>query len=230
MSIVISLKNVSKSYKGLTLFQNVNLDIEKGSICGIVGPNGSGKSVLFKMICGFVFPDEGSIVVDGVEIGRSKRFPDNIGIIIDRPGYIANKTGFQNLKELAMIRGKISDEKIAETMEKVGLQPQAKQKVKHYSLGMKQKLAIAQAIMEDQQILILDEPFNALDAESVNNIRHLLLSFKSEGRTILLTSHNQEDIDILCDRVFRINKYQLEPVALVKNESSTTHHLKPNSF
>ncbi|MBW7650557.1 ABC transporter ATP-binding protein [Anoxybacillus sp. ST4] len=219
MSIVISLKNVSKSYKGLTLFQNVNLDIEKGSICGIVGPNGSGKSVLFKMICGFVFPDEGSIVVDGVEIGRSKRFPDNIGIIIDRPGYIANKTGFQNLKELAMIRGKISDEKIAETMEKVGLQPQAKQKVKHYSLGMKQKLAIAQAIMEDQQILILDEPFNALDAESVNNIRHLLLSFKSEGRTILLTSHNQEDIDILCDRVFRINKYQLEPVALVKNES-----------
>lgn len=219
MSIVISLKNVSKSYKGLTLFQNVNLDIEKGSICGIVGPNGSGKSVLFKMICGFVFPDEGSIVVDGVEIGKSKRFPDNIGIIIDRPGYIANKTGFQNLKELAMIRGKISDEKIAETMEKVGLQPQAKQKVKHYSLGMKQKLAIAQAIMEDQQILILDEPFNALDAESVNNIRHLLLSFKSEGRTILLTSHNQEDIDILCDRVFRINKYQLEPVALVKNES-----------
>ncbi|WP_297990263.1 ABC transporter ATP-binding protein [Anoxybacillus sp.] len=218
MSIVISLKNVSKSYKGLTLFQNVNLDIEKGSICGIVGPNGSGKSVLFKMICGFVFPDEGSIVVNGVEIGKSKRFPDNIGIIIDRPGYIANKTGFQNLKELAMIRGKISDEKIAETMEKVGLQPQAKQKVKHYSLGMKQKLAIAQAIMEDQQILILDEPFNALDAESVNNIRHLLLSFKSEGRTILLTSHNQEDIDILCDRVFRINKYQLEPVALVKNE------------
>ncbi|MEB3751468.1 ABC transporter ATP-binding protein [Geobacillus sp. FSL W8-0032] len=212
MSMMISLKNVSKSYKGLTLFQNVNLEIEKGSICGIVGPNGSGKSVLFKMICGFVFPDEGSIVVDGVEIGKSKRFPDNIGIIIDRPRYIANKTGFQNLKELAMIRGKISDEKIAETMKKVGLQPQAKQKVKHYSLGMKQKLAIAQAIMEDQQILILDEPFNALDAESVNTIRHLLLSFKNEGRTILLTSHNQEDIDILCDRVFRINRYRLEPV------------------
>ncbi|WP_427392367.1 ABC transporter ATP-binding protein [Geobacillus icigianus] len=212
MSMMISLKNVSKSYKGLTLFQNVNFEIEKGSICGIVGPNGSGKSVLFKMICGFVFPDEGSIVVDGVEIGKSKRFPDNIGIIIDRPGYIANKTGFQNLKELAMIRGKISDEKIAETMKKVGLQPQAKQKVKHYSLGMKQKLAIAQAIMEDQQILILDEPFNALDAESVNTIRHLLLSFKNEGRTILLTSHNQEDIDILCDRVFRINRYRLEPV------------------
>ncbi|MCZ0755889.1 ABC transporter ATP-binding protein [Anoxybacillus sp. J5B_2022] len=212
---IISLKNVSKAYKGLTLFEGVDLNVEKGKIYGIVGPNGSGKSVLFKMICGFVFPDEGTIIVDGVEIGKSKRFPENIGIIIDRPGYIANKTGFQNLKELAMIRGKISDDKIFETMEIVGLQPKAKQKVKHYSLGMKQKLAIAQAIMEDQQILILDEPFNALDAESVDRIRNLLLSFKNEGRTILLTSHNQEDINILCDHVFRINKHKLEHVELL---------------
>ncbi|KHF29882.1 putative ABC transporter ATP-binding protein YbhF [Anoxybacillus sp. BCO1] len=214
---IISLRNVSKSYKGLTLFQHVNLNVEKGKIYGIVGPNGSGKSVLFKMICGFVFPDEGTIIVNGVEIGKSKRFPDNLGIIIERPGYIPNKTGFQNLKELAMIRGRISDNKIFETMEMVGLQPTAKQKVKHYSLGMKQKLAIAQAIMEDQQILILDEPFNALDAESVNRIRGLLLDFKNEGRTILLTSHNQEDIDILCDYVFRINSYKLEPVVSVRS-------------
>lgn len=214
---IISLKNVSKSYKGLTLFENIDLNVEKERIYGIVGPNGSGKSVLFKMICGFVFPDEGTIIVNGVEIGKSKRFPENIGIIIDRPGYIPNKTGFQNLKELAMIRGKISDEKIFETMEMVGLQPTAKQKVKHYSLGMKQKLAIAQAIMEDQQILILDEPFNALDAESVNKIRRLLLAFKNEGRTILLTSHNQEDIDILCDYVFRINNCKLEPIISVKS-------------
>lgn len=209
---IISLKNVSKAYKGLTLFDGVDLDVEKGKIYGIVGPNGSGKSVLFKMICGFVFPDNGSVYVEGEEIGKSKRFPDNFGIIIDRPGYIANKTGFQNLKELALIRGKISDEKIAKTMEVVGLQPQAKQKVKNYSLGMKQKLAIAQAIMEDQQVLILDEPFNALDADSVDRIRNLLLSFKNEGRTILITSHNQEDINILCDYVFRINRYRLELV------------------
>ncbi|MEW5596823.1 ATP-binding cassette domain-containing protein [Peribacillus frigoritolerans] len=211
---IISLKNVSKNYKGLTLFDGVDLNVEKGKIYGIVGPNGSGKSVLFKMICGFVFPDNGTISVEGVEIGKSKRFPDNFGIIIDRPGYIANKTGFQNLKELALIRGKINDEKIAKTMEIVGLQPQAKQKVKNYSLGMKQKLAIAQAIMEDQQMLILDEAFNALDAESVNRIRNLLLSFKDEGRTIIITSHNQEDINILCDHVFRINRYNLEPVDL----------------
>ncbi|RFA32132.1 multidrug ABC transporter ATP-binding protein [Virgibacillus dokdonensis] len=211
---IISLKNVSKTYKGLTLFDGVDLSIEKGKIYGIVGPNGSGKSVLFKMICGFVFPDGGTITVEGAEIGKNKRFPDNFGIIIDRPGYIANKTGFQNLKELALIRGEISDEKIFETMETVGLQPNVKQKVKNYSLGMKQKLAITQAIMEDQQVLILDEAFNALDAESVKRIRNLLLSFKDEGRTILITSHNQEDIDILCDYVFRINQCKLEPVKI----------------
>lgn len=209
---IISLKNVSKTYKGLTLFDGIDLNVEKGKIYGIVGPNGSGKSVLFKMICGFVYPDNGTITVEGVQIGKSKRFPNNFGIIIDHPGYIANKTGFQNLKELALIRGKISDEKISKTMEMVGLQPQAKQKVKNYSLGMKQKLAIAQAIMEDQQVLVLDEPFNALDAESVDRIRNLLLSFKDEGRTILITSHNMEDIQILCDHVFRINRYKLEPI------------------
>lgn len=203
---------MSKTYKGLTLFSNVDLNIDKGKIYGIVGPNGSGKSVLFKMICGFVFPDEGNIFVEGTEIGKSKRFPDNFGIIIDRPGYIPNKTGFQNLKELALIKGKISDERISEAMEIVGLQPNAKQKVKNYSLGMKQKLAIAQAFMEDQQVLILDEPFNALDAGSVDRIRRLLLSFKDEGRTILITSHNQEDIRVLCDNVYRINDTQLEVV------------------
>lgn len=211
---VISMTNVSKSFKGLTLFDSIDLNIEKGKIYGFIGPNGSGKSILFKMICGFVFPDSGQIKVQGETIGKSKRFPDNFGIIIDRPGYIANKTGFQNLKDLASIRGEISDEKIKQTMERVGLQPDAKQKVKNYSLGMKQKLAIAQAIMEEQQVLILDEAFNALDASSVNTIRNLLLKFKKEGRTILVTSHNQEDIDILCDEVFRINGYNLEAVSI----------------
>jgi len=206
------VKNVSKTYKGLTLFQNVNLDVEKGKIYGIVGPNGSGKSVLFKMICGFVLPDSGAILIDDTISDENKRFPENFGIIIDRPGYIANKTGFQNLKELAVIRDKIDDNKIRVTMELVGLNPQATQKVKNYSLGMKQKLAIAQAIMEDQQVLILDEAFNGLDIESVDRIRELLLAFKKEGRTILMTSHNQQDIDVLCDHVYRINQSKLESI------------------
>ncbi|WP_085505169.1 ATP-binding cassette domain-containing protein [Thalassobacillus devorans] len=209
---VITMKGISKSYKGMRLFDGVDLNIEKGKIYGIIGPNGSGKSVLFKMMCGFVFPDQGTIEVQGSELGKSKRFPDGFGIIIDRPGYMANKTGFENLKELAMIQNKVDDNKIAQTMELVGLQPQAKQKVKNYSLGMKQKLAIAQAIMEDQQVLILDEAFNALDADSVENIRKLLITYKKEGRTILITSHNQEDINLLCDEVYRINRQHLELV------------------
>ncbi|AKG05451.1 multidrug ABC transporter ATP-binding protein [Salimicrobium jeotgali] len=208
----ISLKNISKSYKGTTIFNSINLEIEKGKIHGIIGPNGSGKSVLFKIICGFIFPDSGEISVKGQDIGKSKRFPENTGIIIDRPGYIANKTGYENLKELALINNKISDSQIKSTMEIVGLKSSLTEKVKNYSLGMKQKLAIAQAIMENQQLLILDEPFNALDVDSVKNIRELLLKYKNEGRTILITSHNNEDINILCDHVYRINNENLEQV------------------
>lgn len=206
----IQLINVNKKFKGHILFENVNLNIEKGKIYGIVGANGSGKSVLFKMICGFIFPDSGSILVNDKEVGRDIRFPEDFGIIIDRPGYIANKTGFINLKELALIKGQINDSKIIETLELVGLKDHAHQLVKNYSLGMKQKLAIAQAIMEDQRILILDEAFNALDHDSVENLRKLLLSYKAEGKTIIITSHNQEDINALCDFVYRINNSKLE--------------------
>lgn len=207
---LIEMKDVSKSYKGLVLFENTDLSIEKGKIYGLVGPNGSGKSVLFKMMCGFVFPDQGTVTVRGIQLGKQNRFPDNFGVIIDRPGYLGNKTGFENLKYLAMIQNQITDDKIKEAMTAVGLQPAARQKVKNYSLGMKQKLALAQAIMENQEVLLLDEPFNALDIDSVEKIRDLLFSLKDQGRTIVLTSHNQEDIDILCDHVFRVRNYGLE--------------------
>jgi len=209
---LIEIHQVNKTLKGLMIFKNLNFSVEKGKTYGIIGPNGSGKSVLFKLICGFMFPDSGKIIVDGEELGTNKRFPSNFGIIIDRPGYIAGKTGFENLKALAMINNKINDERIKLAMQLVGLQPEAKQKLKEYSLGMRQKLAIAQAIMEDQQTLILDEPFNALDEDSLRNIRQLLLKFKKEGKTILLTSHNREDIELICDEVYKINNYQLERV------------------
>ncbi|MBS3203833.1 MULTISPECIES: ABC transporter ATP-binding protein [Bacillota] len=207
---LIELRNVSKSFKGLSLFENLSVSFEKGKIYGIVGHNGSGKSVLFKMMCGFVFPDQGSVIVNGEELGKNKRFPENFGIIIDKPGYLGDKTGFENLRYLADIQNKISDEKIKEILEKVGLSHTIMQKVKNYSLGMKQKLAIAQAIMEDQEILLLDEPFNGLDVDSVENIRDLLKSLNNQGKTIFLTSHNNEDIDILCDHVFRVRNYSLE--------------------
>ncbi|GIN39396.1 hypothetical protein J19TS1_23450 [Heyndrickxia oleronia] len=157
------------------------------------------------MICGFIFPNEGTIVIQDSKIGKNTRFSENFGVIIDRPGYISNKSGFQNLKELSLIRGIIDDNQIIKTMEAVGLDPHYNLKAKNFSLGMKQKLAICQAIMYEQQVLVLDEPVNALDIASFKRVRDLLISFKNEGKTILLTSHNQEDINI-CDIVYRINK------------------------
>ncbi|MFP3894888.1 ABC transporter ATP-binding protein [Exiguobacterium sp. A1_3_1] len=209
---MIKLEQVTKGYQGNPLFADVDLTILKGDIVGITGPNGSGKSVLFKMICGFIHPDAGTITVRNEQLGPTRRFPENVGVIIDRPGYIAHKSGFENLKQLAAIRKVITDADIEQAMRTVGLQPGNRQKVKQYSLGMKQKLAIAQAIMEQQDILILDEAFNALDHDSVLRLRELLLSFKKEGKTIILTSHNQQDIDALCDSVYRINQGRLEQV------------------
>ncbi|WP_251135740.1 ABC transporter ATP-binding protein [Exiguobacterium sp. s133] len=209
---MITLTNVSKQYKGHELFHDLNASFELGKIYGITGVNGSGKSVLFKMLCGFVFPDAGTIEVDGQILTGKHRFPKDFGILIERPGYIGQLDGFRNLKELARIQNKVDDVTIRRAMEQVGLAPNLTQKVKHYSLGMKQKLGIAQAIMENQQVLLLDEPFNALDAESVERIRTLLVQYKEEGRTIFLTSHHQQDIDLLCDEVYKIQNAQLKKV------------------
>ncbi|EFU40544.1 ABC transporter related protein [Paenibacillus vortex V453] len=209
---LIHIKNVSKSFKGIQLFENTTVQFEKGKIYGIIGHNGSGKSVLFKMICGFIRPDAGEIIINPAYRDKQSMFPKNFGIVIDRPGYISGITGFENLKRLARIQQLISDQEIRQAMTLVGLDPETKQKVKNYSLGMKQKLALAQAIMENQDVLILDEPFNALDIDSVHSIRQLLLRFKDEGRTIILTSHNQEDINILCDHVFQIRQHAVEEV------------------
>jgi len=209
---VITLTNVSKRYKGQELFHDVNVSFEAGKIYGITGINGSGKSVLFKMLCGFIFPDEGTIEVDGRRLAGKNRFPKDFGILIERPGYIGQLDGFSNLKELARIQNKIDDATIRKAMEQVGLAPNLTQKVKQYSLGMKQKLGIAQAIMENQQVLLLDEPFNALDADSVERIRTLLVQYKQEGRTIFLTSHQQQDIDLLCDEVYHIQEARLHHI------------------
>lgn len=209
---LINIKNVSKSFKGNQLFDNASAQFDKGKIYGIIGHNGSGKSVLFKMICGFIRPDSGEIIIDEEYRDKRSDFPNNFGIIIDRPGYIGGITGFENLKRLAVIKQLVTDQEIRHTMSLVGLHPDTQQKVKNYSLGMKQKLALAQAIMEHQEVLILDEPFNALDIDSLNIIRQLLLEFKKEGKTIILTSHNQEDINLLCDHVLQIRHYSLEAI------------------
>lgn len=209
MSVVIKLKNINKSYKGIKVLNNINLEINSGKTIGIIGANGSGKSVLFKTICGFIAPDTGDVYIRGLKLGDKIDFPEDVGIFINEPGYMSLFTGFMNLKFLADINKKIDINKIRSTMIKVGLDPDNDVKVKDYSLGMKQKLGIAQAIMEEQDILILDEPFNALDYKTYDDIKSIIKSLQDEGKTILLTSHNFNDIDQLCDDIYIINNGEL---------------------
>lgn len=209
MSVDIQVNHVSKTYDGVQVLNDVSLAIEKGTTIGIVGGNGSGKSVLFKVICGFTAPDAGTVVIRNQQLGKDIDFPEKVGVFINSPGYIELYSGFKNLKFLADINGKIGSDQIKETMKMVGLNPDHKAKVKDYSLGMKQKLGIAQAIMEEQEILVLDEPFNALDYKTYNDIKVILKELKEEKRTMLLTSHNYQDIEELCDLVYLIDEGKL---------------------
>lgn len=213
MDSMIRVVNVTKKFKNTVVLDHVSLEIPKGKICGLVGRNGSGKTVLMKTICGFVTPDSGEVWVDGKKIGKDCDFPDDIGVIIENPGFSPYISGFRNLKNLAAIQKKIDSEQIRKTMQMVGLDPDDKKWVSKYSLGMRQRLGIAQAFMEGQSILILDEPMNGLDTDSVEKIRSLLLELKKAEKTIMLASHNREDIALLCDEVYEMNKGCLTKVS-----------------
>lgn len=202
----VEVKEVSLTIKNKTILNNVSFSMEKGTAAGLVGDNGSGKTMLMKCICGFVHPQKGEIIVDGKKIGKEVDFPQNIGLIIETPGFIPYFSGYKNLQYLASIKNKISNAQIIDALDMVGLKEEMNKKVGKYSLGMRQRLGIAQAIMEDPDILILDEPMNGLDSFGVEVVRELLLNLKQKGKTILLTSHNKEDIDVLCDKVYRMEK------------------------
>lgn len=202
--IMVELDHVKKAYKGNVLFTDLNLRVQRGESCAIIGVNGSGKSVLLKMICGLVRPDAGEILVDGKKVIKGK-FPQNIGVILDNVGFLPNETGLKNLLIIAGILKKVTKEEVKRTMALAGLNPASEVKVSKYSLGMKQRLAIAQALMEKPSLLILDEPFNAIDQSTVMDFRMLLERLNTqEGVTIIMTSHHQEDIQGLCKNVYRI--------------------------
>ncbi len=203
---VIEMKSVVKRWGNNTVLKSVDLEINSSEIVGIIGHNGSGKTVLMKCICGFITPDSGEITVSGKRVGKDVDIPKNIGLIIESPGFLPNFSGFSNLWQLAKIRGKISRDDVRRVIEKVGLNPDEKKHVGKYSLGMKQRLGIAQAIMENPDILILDEPMNGLDKNGVEEMRKLFLQLKEDGKAIIIASHNSADIDVLCDRVFEITK------------------------
>lgn len=197
----IILENVSKYFKKQKVLDSTSISFEKGKIHGIVGSNGSGKTVLFKIICGLLSPSEGTVTVNGCVIGCDRDFAPDTGIIIENPSFISFQSGFQNLKDLASICKKTDEEQIKITMQRVGLDASDHKPVSKYSMGMRQRLGIAQAIMEDPSLLILDEPMNGLDKKGVKDIRELLISLQKEGKTILIASHYTEDIQILCDTV-----------------------------
>ena len=200
-NIAVSVQNVSKDFGQERVLKSVSRDFEKGKIHGIVGNNGSGKTVLMKCICGFLLPTEGKVIVNGKYVGRDVDFPHDLGIIIETPGFLPNMTGVKNLEILASLNKKIGLAEIADTIRRVGLDPHMKKPVGKYSLGMRQRLGIAQAIMENPNLLILDEPLNGLDKHGVREMRDLIKGLKADGKTILLASHNQGDIDELCDTV-----------------------------
>lgn len=197
----IVVEHVSKAFGKEQVLKDVNLTIPLGHICGIVGNNGSGKTVLMKCICGFLHPDSGRIFVNEKQVGKDCDFPDSLGVIIETPGFIPNLSGYQNLKILAALKARIGKNEIVETLKRVGLSPAMKKPVAKYSLGMRQRLGIAQAIMENPDVLILDEPFNGLDRAGVAQMRGLLKELKAQGKAILLASHNAQDIEELCDAV-----------------------------
>ena len=209
---MISISELNLTLQKNEILKDISVHFERGKIHGLIGRNGSGKTMLMKCICGFVKPTSGEISVDGKRIGKDCDFPKNTGIIIESPGFIPYYSGYKNLKLLADLRGKISRDDIRKTMEQVGLEPDLKRHVRKYSLGMRQRLGLAQAIMENPDLLVLDEPMNGLDKDGVADMRQYLLDLKEQGKTILIASHSAEDIEVLCDTVYEMDKGKMEKI------------------
>lgn len=213
---MIHLENLCKQYKKQTVIDHLNVTFDRGTIYGLVGPNGCGKTTLMRCICGFTRPTSGTVTVNGQLIGKDCDFAPSTGIIIETPGFLPHYSGSRNLGILAGISGQVSNERIREVICLVGLDPDSKKPVGQYSLGMRQRLGIAQAIMEDPQILILDEPFNGLDKDGVKDIHELLQKQKAQGKTIILASHSAADIQQACDVVYEMTNGSLHPVMVTQ--------------
>lgn len=212
MENVITVKNATKQFKEAVVLNNISVSFEKGKVHGLIGRNGSGKTMLMKCICGLVPLTSGEISVNGKVIGKDIDIPKNVGVIIETPGFLPGYSAYSNLKFLAAVNAKIGKEEIRNAIKSVGLNPDDKKKVGKYSLGMRQRLGLAQAIMEDPDLLILDEPMNGLDKDGVKDMRQYLLDLKAQGKTILIASHSAEDIDVLCDTVYEMDKGRLAQV------------------
>lgn len=204
MGTVVRLEDYCKSFKSAEVLKNINLTLESGKVIGLKGKNGSGKTMLMRAISGLILPTSGKVYINDKELGRQISFPPSIGILIENPSFISNYTGFKNLKILASIQNRISDDEIRDAIGKVGLDPDDKRTFKKYSLGMKQRLGIAAAIMERPDIVILDEPINALDEAGAGLIKGLLDELKANGSLIIIACHDTEELNYLSDEIYEI--------------------------
>lgn len=208
----IEIINLKKSFKDNIVFENVNMKLEKGKVYGLIGRNGSGKSVFLKTICGFLVPDEGKVIVNNENIFDNDAFLPDARAMIEKPSFIDELSGLDNLKILASIQNKIGEQEILSLLKEVGLYEDKNKKYSAYSLGMKQKLAIVQVLMEDPSIMILDEPFNGLDKESYIKMIKIFTKEKSKGKTIIIATHIESDINELCDDIYEIDKGKITKV------------------
>jgi ABC-2 type transport system ATP-binding protein len=209
---VLTFDDVTKRFKGVELLAGVSLRIEKGVTYGLTGPNGSGKSVAMLMMCGLMSPTVGSVRIDPAYLAKGRSFPDRFGVAINGPSFVGGLSALDNLKDLARIRRRASAADCEAMLDAVGLDPHSQLPARKFSLGMKQKLSLAQAFIEEPEVLLLDEPFNALDERSVGVVGELLRDFQRQGCTIVLTSHNAADIDEFSERVLKVVDRRIEEV------------------
>lgn len=208
-NIYLEATNLSKVIKQQPILKDINLKLKKGLIYGFRGKNGSGKTMLFRALCGLILPTEGTVRVGDVQLGKDTSFPPSVGVLIEYPGFLNGYTGFQNLKMLADINHLIDNNRIKESLRLVGLDPDDKRKYRKYSLGMKQRLGIAQAIMEEPDLIILDEPTNALDTDGIEEVKKLLLDLKMKNKCILIASHDKEELEYLSDEVYMMENGEI---------------------
>lgn len=216
----LEMDAVTKRISGETVLDQVSLSMDVGKIYGLWGKNGSGKTMIMRAICGLIHPTAGKVIVEGEVLGEKRDFPASVGVLLENPGFIGKYTGYQNLKMLADIKKEIGREEIEEILEKVGLKENAQKKYKKYSLGMKQKLGIAAALMENPRMILLDEPTNALDEESVKKLRELLLEYKQRGALIILASHDKEELLALSDEIYEIESGRIKNHIVQRNIES----------
>lgn len=204
--MIIKIEDLSKTIKGVNVLEHIELELSGGSIYGVIGPNGSGKTMLLRAIAGLIRPTSGKVYIDDKQLHKELSFPPEMGILIEKPELLNHLTGMENLMLLAGIRNVISKDQIKAYMKSFGLDPASKKTVKKYSLGMKQKLGIIQAIMEAPELMILDEPFNALDEATVQMLYKMFKEYKEAGKLLILTSHHREDIEMLCDKIIKLQE------------------------